>query len=398
MPNRVPVAIITCIIVGIVPVAGEQSATKPPSTDKSLEVAVSQGYDTNPLELNDEALISPFEISGAGSTRVNLDARLSHTWAPRVGFFVATQGQRRFFGSALDEADSSMGRFEAGLGLVLFARGTKKLSASLKGSYGMDRSTFVDPATGKMYVTLSDPNTLAPIPDRFNTDVSAMSLDLRLRLSRTLLFSLDSTLERQDYVEDYQEIPSLQSLDDRSLTVRPGLRWQISDTVRVDVSAEWNNRRYDELSALEEDATLAAGTRRRYQTQGLRAAMRLVPSSRLTLSLGLGGTARQDIHAGYYDSAGYTMFGSAAWAMTPKTQLGLHVSQAVFGYERATLDFASNGELRGVDMLRTAGSFQRDLGGHFTMFAEGGFARSDNVDPLYDYYRTWAHAGVKYRL
>jgi hypothetical protein len=379
-------------------VADGQPAAESPRTNGSLEVSVAQGYDTNPLELNDEALIPPFEVSGGGYTRVNLDARLSHTWAPRVGYFVATQGQRRFFGSELDEAESSVGRFEAGLGLVLFARGTRKLSASLSGSYGMDRTTFVDPATGKMYVTLADPNTLAPIPDRFDSNVSTVSLDLRLRVSPTLRFSLDSSVERQDYVEDYEEIPSLQSLDDRALTLRPGIRWQMSDKVRLDVTAEWNNRRYDELWALEEDATLSADTRRHYQTQGLRAAIRMAPSESLVFQLGLGGTDRQDIHAGYYDSTGYSMIGSAAWAVTPKTRLGLHVSWAVFRYERATLDFVPNGELRGVDMLRTAGSVERDLGGHFTMFTEGGYARSDNVDPLYDYRRTWAHAGVRYRL
>ena len=369
------------------------------ATDKSLEVSVAQGYDTNPLELNPDVLLSPLQVSGGSYTRLDLDARLAHSWNPRVGYFVSGRGQGHLFPSRVEEADSSSGRVEAGLGLVLFSRGQTKLSAALSGSYGEDRSTFVDPATGRMYVTLADPNTLAPIPHRFDASIASAGLDLRLRTSRALLFSLDTVVERQDYTQDYEDIPTLQRLDDRSMTIRPGMRWEISDRVRLDVTAEWNDRRYDELSALEEDATLAAdGARRRYRTEGLRTVLRVAPTEDLSFQVGLGGVDRQDTHAGYYDSTGVNGFAAAAWSVTPNVRLGLRVSQAEVSYQRATLDFLPNGDLRGGTLLRLAGSVERDLGGHVTMFGEAGTARSDNADPLYDYQRTWAHAGVRCKL
>lgn len=368
------------------------------ATDHSLEVSVSQGYDSNPLELNPDALMAPFEAPRGSYTRLDLDARLAHSWNPRVGYFVSARGQGRMFPSGLEQADSSAGRVEAGLGLVLFARGERKLSAALSGSYGLDRSTFIDPATGMMYVTLADPNTLAPIPDRFDVNVAVVNVNLRLRASGDLLFLLDSSLERQNYIEDYEEIPTLESLDDRAITLRPGLRWQMSQRVRLDVTGEWNDRRYDALSALEEDASPAAGTRRRYRSEGLRTVLRIQPSGSWTLQLGLGGADRQDLHAGYYDSVLVNSFASAAWAVTPTTRLGLHISHATFDYERATLGFVPNGDLRGGDLIRAAASAERDLGGHVTLFGEAGEARSDDADPLYTYHRSWAQAGLRCRL
>ena len=366
--------------------------------DGSLEVSVSQGYDSNPLELNPQALIEPFHASGGSYTRLDLDARLSHAWNPRIGYFLSARGQDRLFPSRIEEAESVTGKVEAGLGFVLFARGDRKLSAAVSASYGTDRNTFVDPATGKMYVTLSDPNTLAPIPDRFDANISELSLDLRFRTSRNLLFTLDSSFEQQDYIEDYENVPTLQSLDDRSLTVRPGLRWQMSDRIRLDVTAEWNDRRYDGLSALEEDSTLAVGTRRRYRTQGLRAVMRVTPADGLTFQVGVGGADRSDLHAGYYDSIGVNGFVAAAWSVTPNVRLAMNVTEVMVDYDRATLDFIPNGERRGGELLRAAASVERDLGDHVTLFGEAGAARSANVDPLYEYDRNWAHAGVRYKL
>ena len=80
--------------------------------DGSLELSVSQGYDSNPLELNPQALIGPFHASGGSYTRLDLDGRLSHTWNSRVGYFLSARGQSRLFPSRIDEAENSAGKVD----------------------------------------------------------------------------------------------------------------------------------------------------------------------------------------------------------------------------------------------------------------------------------------------
>src|SRR5882762_4536645 len=75
----------------------------------SLELSVSRGYDTNPLELNGHEVIAPFEASGGSYIRFRLDGRLAHSWNPRFGYFVSAQGQGRLFATGLQEADASSG-------------------------------------------------------------------------------------------------------------------------------------------------------------------------------------------------------------------------------------------------------------------------------------------------
>ncbi len=390
--------IVIVVVIGMAAVLGIPRHAFGGSTKGEIEAQISQGYDSNPLELNQEALPSWGEAPRGSFTQVGLKSRLAHQWTSRAGFFVAARGQGRFHPSYLGDAETAGGQAEAGLGFVLFARGERRLSASLRGTYGLERSTFVDPATGVVYFEFADPNAPTPIPDRFDVNVTGAHLDLRLRASRDLLLMLDSALERQDYVEPYDDVPTLEPLDDRTLAVRPGVRWQVTGRVRLDVTAEWSDRRYAGVSALDEEALQAEGERRRYRTLTLRTAVRLEPSPKWSVQAGLGGSDRQDLFAGYYDSTGSNAFVSAAWAVTETTRLGLHVTQAVFDYERATLDNLPNGDRRGGDVLRGAASVEKDLGGHLTVFGEVGALRSGNQDPLYAYDRNWAHAGLRYRL
>jgi hypothetical protein len=370
----------------------------PRSTDSSIQVEVSAGHDSNPLLLSEEAPVLPGNPPSAPFTQVGLGARLSHQWNPRAGFFMAADGSGRFHASSLDEADVSRGRVEAGLATVLLSRGAVRLSAALRGSVGAERGTFVDPETGSIYQVEGDPNVLMGIPDRFDVNVSALNVDLRLRTSPRILLQLDASWRREDYVEDYQEIPGLEPLDARGLTLRPGFRWNISDVVRLDVTGEWGRLRYDDLSALEEDGSLAPGTRRRYDSGGVNATLRVTPNERWGFSVGAGASDRQDVHAGYYDTAADAAFGSVSWLPVTGTRLGLRAAQSRYDYERATVDGTANGEKRGGDTLRVTATAERDLNERLVLFGEGGTSRADNPDPLYVYDRRWALAGLRFSL
>ena len=368
------------------------------STEGEVNMEISAGHDSNPLELNNEAPLTREGALGGSFTQVVLGSRLAKRWSSRGGWFVAAQGRGRVYPSSLEEADTAQGRVEAGVGLVLLERGERRLSAALHGSFGLDRSTFVDPATGETYLVGSDPNLQMAIPDRFDSSVTSMNLDLRLRTSRRILLMLDTSLQREDFADAYDQISTLEPLDNRSLTLQPGVRWQMSERVRLEVTSEWARLRYDGLSALESDGTTASGPRRSYRVGGLRAILRAEPSGRWSFSVGLGASDRRDLHAGYYDSSGANAVASVAWALVARTRVALNVSQAIYDYERATLDDSSNGDLRGGDTLRASARVEQDLVERLAAFVEGGTQRSNNQDPLYTYDRHWAFAGLRYRL
>lgn len=393
------VALVTLLLIAASPWGAAPDPVAAP-IEREIEMEVTRGIDTNPLELNPGVLPPGTGVPAGASTQLGLAGRLSHQWSPRAGYFLAARGQGRLHASSLEAADTAQGGVEAGLGLVLFSRGERKLSAGLRGAWARDRGTFVDPGTGEVYLAApaSDPNTLVPIPDRFDVDVTAVHLDLRLRTSPRLLMMLDTSLQRQDYVEDYGEAAGLEKLDDRLLVLRPGVRWQMSGRVRLDVSAEWGRRDYDRLSALEEDATLAAGTRRSYRQAAIQTALRVQPSKAWTFSAGVTGSDRRDRHAGYYDSLGSSVFATGAWSPSGTARLALHLSRAGYAFDQATLDNTPNGDLRGGQTMRAAASVERDAGGHVTFFGEAGTLRSDSHDPLYAFRRSWARAGLRLKL
>jgi len=366
------------------------TAARAASPEWELRGSASQGYDSNPLQLPDGNRTAGFTQLGLGST-FSIEA------TRRIGFFASADVRHRLHYSDLSDADTTRGIAETGMGLVLFERGERRLSAAVRGSYLVSRSTFVDPATGEVYV-VSDPNFSASIPDRFDVDTAAVHLDLRLRVSRDLLLMLDSRYEQEDFVNDYGDVPSMESLDDTAVVVRPGARWQVSDRVRLDISAEWSNRRYRSLSALDESANLVGGTRREYRHTAARASVRIDPTERWSVAFGLGGVDRKDLYAGYYDSLGANGFLSVGWSPIARTRLQAHVSKTAYTYDRATLDNDPEGVLRGSDYLRASLVAERDLGDHMTAFVEGGTSRSDNPDILFAYRSNWGQTGLRFKL
>jgi hypothetical protein len=359
-----------------------------------LDAEVAAGADTNPLELSREVL--PGEAIPSGMfTQVSAGGRLAAQWTARAGWFAAAQGRGRFHPARFDEADSSSGRLEAGLGFVLWTHGERRLSAAVRGAVGAERSTFVDPASGGIYLA-GDPNAPQPIPDRFDLNATTVGVDLRLRTSSRLLFLLDSSLARHDYRQDYDEVPGVDSLDGRSLLVRPAVRWDVTDIVRLDVTGEWGAVRYDELPSLDESAAPVEDAPRSYRSGSLRAALRVEPSSRWSFSAGVGTGRRDDVHAGYYDSQGDTAHGSVTWSPVEGLRASLRLSQAQVDYRHATVDNTVNGDLRGGNVLATSAIIEKDLFEHLTVRAQAARVQSSNRDPLYTYDRTWALLGLRY--
>ncbi len=374
------------LLVLLVPASGQAAELKP-----TLELELGQGHDSNPLEL-------PSDQEGGFFTQVELDAGLDVELNPEVGLFVHADGTRRLYRSALSDGDYGWADARAGAAFTPYHSGFRRLSVGLGGTYGSYRSTFIDPATGQVLLFGSDPNTAIEIPDRFDFDSAGAFLDLRLRLHRSVLLFLDSRIERRDFVDKYDEVPALQSLDDRTLTVEPGARWLVGDRVTLEGSFVWMDRKYDHLHSLDQEAVEVPGTRREYRYKGLGLTLGIDPYQDWNISLGHRGTERDDRFAGYYDSEGTWSFLSVAYSLHERNHFLVYASRRTLHYDNATVDLESDGRVRGGEILQVLGRADRGLGDHFSVFFEAALIRTDDRDPIYVYDRDLARVGLRWKL
>ena len=361
------------------------------AVDSRLQLDVVEGYESNPLELHEGAEPAPY-------TQASFGATLALQWSRRAGAFLRANGSGRSYASSASDADRLWGDLEMGLAVSPYRRGDKRLSLAFGGRGALMRSTFIDPATGQVYIVTPDPNTAVAVPHRFDYNSAAAFLDLRWRVHQRVLLALDTEAGRRHYVQDYTRSTGLDPLDDRSLTVVPGVRLDLTDLVGLDFSFEWTDRRFDRLDSLDETGGPVQDARRRYRYTGGLAALRLELSKRWTLRSGLRRTQRSDLFAGYYDSTGTFAFASSEFSATRGLRFGLDLSQRDTRYAHATVDGDPNGARRRGAGLRAAGRAEKDLGGHVTVLVEAGADRADDRDPLYQYDRNWAQAGLRLKL
>ncbi len=368
-------------------------APAPVFADARAELSVSRGYDSNPLELPSEG--GTGEIEKGAFAQVDLGASLDRQLTRTFGFFLGAGGSTRLYQSRLRDGNQGWAEARAGLSLTPYRRGYGRFSMAIGGTYGLYRSSFVDPATGEIFEVGSDPATAVAVPDRFDFDSAGGFLDLRWRLRRRVLLFMDSALERRGYLESYADETSLQPLDDRSLALEPGVRLMVGESFLLDLSLQWADREYAALNALDENADRVPGTRRSYRYAGYRIALHVDPGPGWELSLGLRTTDRADAYAGFYDyNSGY-VFLSAAYHLGERTRFHVHLSRRDLRYDNALVDEADpDSPYRGSEMLRFVGRGERAFGDHLSLFVEAGVARSDSEDPLYAHEREWAQAGL----
>lgn len=357
--------------------------------DAEIRLDVGHGVDSNPLEL-------PAREGSGSFTQLALDASIVGELGPRAGIFLSAGGSGRLYESGLDDGDSTSADARAGIALVPYRNGFRRLTLALGGTWGLYRSTFIDPETGQVFAYAVDPNTTVPIAGRFDFDSTGIFLDARFRIQPAVLLTLDTEMENRVFVEDY-DIDSLDPLDDRTVSIRPGLRWDVARTATIDLSIEFSERRYDALAALGEDAFEVEGTRREYRYVAYRAGLDLDPLRNLNLTFGVESTDRDDTHAGYYDSRGLSAFITTRYDLGEKTRFRLDLSNLDLRYQNAFVGADPDGARRGGDIVRIRGRAERDLTGPLTLFVEAVSERSSNEDPLYEYDRNLAHAGLTLR-
>jgi hypothetical protein len=358
------------------------------------QAALYTGYDSNPLRLAGQERGGPF-------AELRLDAIGSLRLSERAGLFVDAGGRGRLHDAPLSNANLAGLDVRAGSDITL-ARGTRShLLVAVGGQYGRSRLTFTDRLTGEEYVVVEDRAATPPltraIPDRLDADAGGAFVNFRWRVNRRLILSLDTALDRIDYVEDYLDSDVLSSLDNRRLWIEPAAQVIFAGDIRLTVAVSRSAVDYDERPARDETGQEVPGVSTSYRYTGYRLALDFHPGPRWDARLGLSGNDRDDLFAGYY---GYRDLAAYAWAsrpLGPKDRLQGYISVRDLDYSLATVTDSPDGERRGSEVLRGVGRYERLLSKVLTLLVEAGLQRSRNPDPLYAYDRNWSLVGIRFR-
>lgn len=377
--------------IALVPIVVASICPHASASGIEAEVGLSYGQDSNPLELRGGGPSGVF-------TELEFSIHASPSRGSRLSLLADATGSRRWYESAAADAGFGWSVIRAGIAAVPWRRGASRFAILAGGSFESYRATLIDPDTGEVYEQISGAAKTVPVPDRLDHDGTGLFMDLRFQTGRSLMLYLDTEWLRRRYTRDYDGVPGLASLDDRSLSLEPGVRTRLSSWLLLDVSMRVDHRSYDELPALDEEAAEVPGEARSYDTTRWQAALRAGPVRGWSFLAGHRMTDRSDAYAGYYDSTGGGTLLSLSYSPVDATRMSLIVSSRSSSYPNALVDNNPNGETREGSLIRYTGEFERELGGWTTLFASGGIERSEDRDPAYVYDRRWMRAGLKLEI
>lgn len=352
---------------------------------------LSYGSDSNPLELPGG------EISGAFTEAAfRLSGRAESGRA--VGLMARAAGVRRWYASRVGDAGYGWADARAGMTAAPYRNGSRRFELAFGASLGAYRTTLIDPDTGEAYGRVAGSSASGPIPDRLDFNSSGAFLELRWSLGRDLLLYAEGEWSRRNFVQDYRGEPGLESLDDRGISVEPGLRYRPVRGLILDLSHTWNRRSYEELPALDGDAVPVAGEQRELAASRTRLTVSCRPEGPWEVLAGIRQTGREDLHAGYYDSTGREEVLAVGYMAGASTRLGLVATRRSLNYRRALVDNDPSGEIRSGRVHRYAGEVSHRLTAQMELFVTAGTERSENRDPAYVYSRSWAQTGLRMEL
>ncbi len=362
------------------------------TTETGYGLGLDSGFDSNPLLVRGD---------GPSGTFVNLrlDGGVTQYLGSGSTAALFIDGRVALREDESRTADAGHDSGDARAGVVLAPSG-RRLLVSLGGRASMYRGTFTDRETGAVYTTAvvpaTDPPSTLPIPERLDFDGAGAFLNLRLKASRRSSVSLEAALDRADYVEDYGALTGLDSLDYRSLTLRPGARLQLGDAATLGLGIALTDLEYDDRLALDRNGAEVQGTRRTYHYSQYELALRVKPSAPWNLDLGLTAGERQDTHAGYYDSASATGYVGVDRSLGASSKIRAVASVRTLEYDHATVTGDPLDDLQASDEQRYLARFSREFGQRWSWHVEGGTVRADSRDPAFAYDRDWMLTGFRF--
>lgn len=353
------------------------------------EIGAHTGYDSNPLKL-------PEDEKSGGFLEAEFEGELEVELSKRNDFYLDLGADARRYGSSVSDADTTAAQAEAGFKLVPYKNGSRWLVLDLGTRLRVSRDTFTSRRTGEVFEVDDGAGGDVRIPDRFDYNRVEGFADVRWRLSSRTWLYLDTAFAQKNYTEDYDEIPTVESLDYDSLYFEAGTSVDLTDAVEIELSAFRNDRDYDERSALDEVGDEVLGTTREYRYTGFDGKLRLRPEAAWRWTLGLGTTDREDLHAGYYDYTSWTARVATSGGIGAKTRLYLSTAFTDKDYDNSTVNSEVDGELRSSETWRLRGVLTRQITRRFDVKLQTELRSVDNANPLYDYDRNSFGVWVAY--
>ena len=366
-------------------------------TDTSFGVDLAVGFDTNPLRIMADGPEAPdgaftqlrlnggvVQYVGSGST---------------TAFFVDGWAATRLDESATEDAGIDSGLLRAGLALSPPFAG-HRFVITAGGQFAAHRATFTDRATGLVYDAVIDPptvpSTTIPIPERLDYDSAGAFLNLRWKQNTRWSFYLETSTNDTDYVEAYQTNTALERLDYGSVTFRPGMTVKLAEVATLSLSAGFTDLEYDYRPALDAAGDPVPGTRRSYEYTQYAATVKVDPVGPWSLNVGLTAGGRDDVQAGYYDSASGSGLLAVGRELGERNRLRFYATLRDVDYDQATVTGDPADPIRSSQEQRYAARFTHSFGERLRWYVEGGTQRTDSRDPVFAYDRDWVYIGIQY--
>ena len=358
-------------------------------SDVDFNIGLNLGYDSNPHQLATNEPGGAFAELDLG---FDVDVELGRSF----DYFFEIDGTA--YQSDVDNANTLGSGLATGFAFTPYRQDGRRFTIAVGGILGMRRSTFVSHTTGEILEVMVDPLTSVPIPDRFDSDTVGGFLDLELRLNRKVMLTLDTLVENRNYVEDYETLPGVDTLDYQRVTIEPGVRFNINGAMEIRVSLPITDREYDERPARDIDGIEVPGTIREYQYQALSVWFDIDAGGKWDFSIGLRGTDREDTFENYYDSMRLNASVRARREIGDNARLSLYGSLQDIDYDNATVLNEVAGEIRSSDRTRFRGRYERVLSSRIDLYVEAGTESEGNEDPVFAYDRTWTAVGLKFQM
>jgi len=355
-----------------------------------LEGALGWGYDTNINRLSilqDEGGYFPFQFLAQHSHSFVLEDRLQSR----------ARGKGRLYTSPnQDFNETKLGvdvRYDRRL--VGGQRGKVRvpsLDFHAKVTAEVRNTTYYSRTTGQEIIVVG-PDGPTLLGDRYNSRRYYLYAGLVYHQPRGTRWSAVFRLQRRDYINDYEDLPTVDSLDYSNLQVTLKVRQKISGSLKAELRYQNRSTDYDAWRARDFDGNKVAGEYQafRYNVLAARAEADIGNVGRGIIEVY--SQKRDDPFQGYYD---YSQWGIAPRLdLDPEGPLSLSLRYRYFHrtYDRARVRFNPVRPLR------------EDFENRFESYLE--FATGDNshvfwnlihdnvreVEPLYTYTRLRTSAG-----
>lgn len=362
-----------------------------------IEAGLTSGYDSNPLRL-------PVNERGGtymeGVAEVGRDLDLGD----RLLFSFNAGAEHRAHGEGLADADETRGVLQASLELTPARNVWPPMSPHKSRWFVLTagarltarRDTFTSRATGDVFEVDDGSGTSVPIPERFDFNRLEAFFDGEWKPRHKTTVYLNTLYAAKDYVEDYGQIPTVESLDHTTLSFTPGVNFDATRRLEIEATLNRSSRDYATRTAVDGTGASVPGTRRQYVYTGYDVRFRVSPNRRWRFTLGLRGGDREDTYANYYD---YTSLTGFAWwrvKIGDRSRLRMNISFRDRDYDRSTINDEADGELRSSETLRVSAGYTRSVAKRFAVTIEAGVQSVDNRNPIYAYDRQFYGFWIAY--